>query len=757
MIIKKLKLISFGKFRDAEFNFAPITIFFGNNESGKSTLFDAIFDQLSSPPGNSSEGKRLSRRYGNERKAAIIQDYDKEVKISPEEFLNVYAIRAGSVNVDFSSGKGWTQKIKASIFSGGIDPGIIVGELEKLSSNGGNYKHVQELRRRKQELEEAEHSLKMLEERRKEILAAEKQVESSKKELNEIEKEIALLSEALKEAEKILEQQEVHRKLEDVRQTMERIVLYEQIAKKSAELEPYRHDLSETIKKLQSELDDKKRVVEQASRMVNQHKEQREDVALRTKERKAKCEIMRKKSILASELLSRIEKDAPKEIITYSVTWHPAGVASIAVAILIGIGMFLYLYPSLMAAIVLAAALVIASVVALVSRRKQEVRERPDTGRLCAALKDEWKIRTDEELVSSTIEGIQRELVRIQSEADALDKEIAELSNMEAILAKKVAEAEQALRKAQDEHDVARQKLDDLYRSFNITSSEEYAKRRTEYESVQRGLKELNEKLLGDIKRYSVNTIDELKAECLLRKSNFEKECVSERKSEVEINRLKSEITKKKEQLNNLQAKYVEIKSSIERGKGEVKGALGDLPQSIYENEKEIESHTREINRLLLDIEAAAIARDIFIEIAQDENIVFSELEKDIEKFLGGMLEGERTVEFKNFNQDSIALTDASGKMRSIEALSTGTKDAFVIAARFSFALRSWQHEHPGILVLDEPFHSLDKGRIARTVELILKFHRESAWQIVVFTKDEALAGALKGIAENVVMHTLSA
>ncbi len=756
MIIKKLKLISFGKFRNAEFDFAPITVFRGNNESGKSTLFDALFDQISSPQGNSSEGKRLKARYSNERKAEINWNGN-EVCIPADEFLNVYAIRAGSVNINFSSEDDWKKRIKASIFSGGIDPGSIAKGLDALAKDRGNNTNVKELRKKKQELEEAEQSLKMLEEKRKEILAAEKQVEARKTKLNELEEKIALQSAQLKEAEKILEQQEVHRKLEDVRQTMERIVRYEQIAKNKAELELYREDNSGSIKKLQSEFDDTKRAVEQASGVVNQQEKQREDVALRLKERKARSEIMRKKSILASELLSRIEKDAPKEIITYSVTWHPAGIASIAVAILIGIGMFFYLYPSPMAAIALAAALVIASVAALVSRRKQEVRERPDSGGLCTALKDEWKIRTGEELVSSTVEGLQRELVRIQSEADALDKEIAELSNMEAILAKKVAEAEQALKKAQDEHVAARQKLEDLYRSLHIASSEEYAKRRTEYESVSKELKELHEKLAHDIQRYSVRTIDELKAECLLRKSNLEKECVLERKSEVDIHRIKNEVAKKKEQLNILQAEFVEIKSSIERGKGEVKGALGDLPRSIYEKEKEIEKLTREIAQMQLDMEAAAIARDIFSEIAQDENIVFLELEKDIEKFLGEMLEGERKVEFKNFNQNSIALTDATGTMRSIELLSTGTKDAFVLAARFSFALRSWQHEHPGILVLDEPFHSLDNGRIARTVKLIITFHRESAWQIVVFTKDEALAESLKGTAENAVVHTLSA
>lgn len=756
MIIRKLKLVSFGKFSSCEFDFGPITVFRGNNESGKSTLFDAIFDRISCPRGNSSEGKRLAARYGNDRKAEIIWDGG-EVRISPDEFLNLYAISAGSVDIDFTSEGEWWQRIKASIFSGGIDPGSVAQDLDKLASERGNYKHVQDLRSREQELKEAENSLKMLEERKKEILNAEKRVESRRKALNEIQNEIAVLKEAVDKGERSLEQQELHRKLEDVRSTVERIVRYENAAQKNASLELYRQDMSETIKRYQAELEAAKNHVEQTARLVQQYDERQGDAALRMKEARAKSEKMRNKSMLASDLLRRIEENAPREIITYRVSWQPAGIAAIVVSIVLGIMLFLYLYPSSWAVMPLAAALVISSLAAFFSRKKREVRERPDTGGLCAVLKDEWKIRLGEELALATLEGLQRELVRIQSEADSLEKEIAELSEMEAALAGKIAEAERGHRMAKDAYEAARQRLEELYRSLKIGSSEEYAARRTEYEGASRELKELATKIAHDLERYSVKTIDELKAACHLRQSGLEKECVSERRSEIDINRLKNEVAKNKEQLNRLQAQYVEMKSDVERGKGEVKGALGDLPQNIYDKEKEIEALERDIRRLRLDMEAAAIARDIFLDISKDENMVFAELENDIGRFLGEMLEGTRTIEFKDFSESSIAITDASGKIRKIENLSTGTKDAFILAARFSFALRSWRWDQPGLLVLDEPFHSLDRERIARTVELVTKFHREKSWQIVVFTKDEEMAHALAHSGENAVLHSLSA
>ena len=53
-MIKELRLKSFGKFRDAAFAFSPVTVFAGDNESGKTTIFDAIFCSACSRPATNS-------------------------------------------------------------------------------------------------------------------------------------------------------------------------------------------------------------------------------------------------------------------------------------------------------------------------------------------------------------------------------------------------------------------------------------------------------------------------------------------------------------------------------------------------------------------------------------------------------------------------------------------------------------------------------------------------------------------------------
>ena len=70
-MIKRLILETFGKFRDTDFDFSNATLFLGKNESGKTTIFDALFQETCHPRANRRYGKQLQERYGETRKAQI--------------------------------------------------------------------------------------------------------------------------------------------------------------------------------------------------------------------------------------------------------------------------------------------------------------------------------------------------------------------------------------------------------------------------------------------------------------------------------------------------------------------------------------------------------------------------------------------------------------------------------------------------------------------------------------------------------------
>ena len=91
-MIKKLRLNSYGKFKMKDYTFSPVTAFIGDNESGKTTIFDALFNSLCSPSGSTTDGKRLKARYGDERSVSIEFEDDELSLDKSSPFLNHFSV-----------------------------------------------------------------------------------------------------------------------------------------------------------------------------------------------------------------------------------------------------------------------------------------------------------------------------------------------------------------------------------------------------------------------------------------------------------------------------------------------------------------------------------------------------------------------------------------------------------------------------------------------------------------------------------------
>lgn len=72
--------------------------------------------------------------------------------------------------------------------------------------------------------------------------------------------------------------------------------------------------------------------------------------------------------------------------------------------------------------------------------------------------------------------------------------------------------------------------------------------------------------------------------------------------------------------------------------------------------------------------------------------------------------------------------------------LSTGTRDAFLLAARLTLARKAVQGGGKALLVMDEPFLTLDAERVERAIEVLKEFQQVTGWQIFLFTKEQELA-----------------
>ena len=62
-----------------------------------------------------------------------------------------------------------------------------------------------------------------------------------------------------------------------------------------------------------------------------------------------------------------------------------------------------------------------------------------------------------------------------------------------------------------------------------------------------------------------------------------------------------------------------------------------------------------------------------------------------------------------------------------------------MLAARLAIA-RKARGGKPGFLVLDEPFYTIDGPREQAAVRLLKDFQTQTGWQVLLLTKDAALA-----------------
>ena len=144
-MITGLRMERFGAFADRELRFGAVTLFVGPNESGKTTIVDALCDALCNPRSNRTAGKRLALRYGTER--LVTADFDGEPMTIPEDaFYDLYAIRSGDLTIDVKPGVSWVEALKAELFTAGLDPKRLQAALARRASTDGGSRHNRELR-----------------------------------------------------------------------------------------------------------------------------------------------------------------------------------------------------------------------------------------------------------------------------------------------------------------------------------------------------------------------------------------------------------------------------------------------------------------------------------------------------------------------------------------------------------------------------------------------------------------------------------
>ncbi len=755
-MIKRALLKTFGKFRDASFDFSPMTLFVGSNESGKTTIFDALFNAICKPRGSTVHGKRLSLRYGEDRDSSLDFEGD-DIVMDPEEFLNLNAIGAGNTHLDFSSGKSWIERVKASIFTGGVDPKRLAAGFDSLSKDRGNLTHVKDMKDRENARSEIRKELESLEKKKTAILEGEKSIRRRRGDLDSLSVEIRETAASVKDCEHRLEQQEKIRERESVMKALELIA---GTSSMRADLERFgavKVDATAKLKGMEAAVNDLKMKKSSHAREADSAAARLETAERKLEERVGAIEALRAMALAAAQILSRIEIEAPRPVVRLVTSWKMSLLLLSLLPLGGGAVLMFFMTTVVLKASVLIGGVVIALVIAFLARKTAERRVDPDVSGFLARMKDDWRIRSGGgELKSESVEGLQTELHALRGKCDAAEQELVRLREERDALREESARLSKLIAQLDAEFSSERSLLEESLRTCGAGSVEEYIHRRSEYEHLLKAFESQQAALEVEMKKYAVNSVEKLKAECEARAARLKEEITAESLNEAGINRLRNELAALRQELKTASAREAELRSTVDKGEGEVKGSLGDLPGQIYEKKQALFRIDGELRAMEIARKAASMARDIFNDMSRDSDVIFDALGADIARYFGGFLPETRRIAMSDFASGGITVDDAGGSGRSLENLSTGTRDAFYLAARLALALRCRENGGAGIIVLDEPFHSLDRPRILRTLEVLVKFQGDHGWQIVIFSKEEDLADEMKKLLPGITVHRLA-
>jgi len=754
-LIKRLILETFGKFRDTHFDFSDATLFLGKNESGKTTIFDALFQETCHPRANRRHGKQLQERYGETRKAQI-KWVKNELRIDEDEFYNLLAIRSGDVYLDMASGSTWMEKVKSGLFTGGIDPLRLQKTFADRASDKGSFKHNREQKALEEDLSTLKGRLQERRENRDSLLSRESDTRILKNKLDSLqadqESETAELSRIKKELEfeaKIQEKGKLNNLLLKIRDGATRQRTLESLQTYTSEELARMDDLRSGIAQL--ELDSAKAQTDQDHQRELLKSKQNEVIRLR--EAMDRSSNLSRLSTEYLDSLKRIRENLPGR---RKLWWH--WVVPAMLAALVGVSVLLSLNQQNMLFFLISVGLggLLGVLFLLLIGRIRTLPELERSAEAVQRLKEEWRDRTGGSavLTSDNPEGLARELESLRrvadTSSDALARANRELREKEKSLEASKEKREELTRQMQS----GKRSIADWLKSADVRDRDEYYRKTLDRQRLQQEQSRWQEELKKELKDRGMDSISLLQQECERRLRDFDREHIpNSGKGEEEIRRLERDLQERSDRLDALREEQRRTALMKERQQGEISGSLGSLPQEIADLELSLLEREQSLKVMEIDKKAACLVRDIFEEIAVDTENVLVELGRELAEQFGEIVPEMREISLTGLSTESIAVTDAGGASRRIGHLSSGTRDAFLFAARLALARRG--HPERALLILDEPFHALDAERVGKVLTMIRKFQLETEWQIVLFSKETELEGMCREAFPQLTVHRL--
>ncbi len=702
-MIKRLTLINFGKFKNQVFDFDKITVFYGKNESGKTTIFDSLFIKMTDI-GKISE---LRRYQGYDRKKDIILKTDDEnLPIPSTIFKNILAIRAGEIVFELKE-ENFSDQIFEKIMASEVNLTKMKAKIDlkasaKRSCNLNKEKEsliekINELSLQKNTLlnkiKEFRRTQKNISESHNLLLKKEKELEVKKEKLKKIEEEIQIINKKkeykiIKEKlDNIIKYNELEKEIKNFKQVEDRTIDY--YIKKEKELLSLNKELDFKKQELENTRNEIKSIEEKISKLKREQILPSEIDDIITDFNLIKKNNKLNKIFIFSFLVFLVAS-----VTTFLINLLPVSIILLVLGILF---FFIYFFNNKNLSIL-----------------KAKILKRfPDLNVNNNDELEKFILRYDVEIKvrMTPFEELEQKCKELKFKEDELLKNID-------IIINQINELEKQIKEFLFQNGV---------RSINELSAKSGEQKRIINEK-----EELKEKILKSLP--DEDSIENIKRELLIKLEKLEYEGISDDNyNNSVLNKLNSDKKRLEEEVFLLSEEINRIKNNIEHSKGQVSSVI-----TFLEEYSKIEEAINKMERNLEEIRQKQKAYDkismILSKIMEDTSHKFSIISNEISGEFGEFFPHFKNVEIRSFkNSNDLLLSDAYGELREIEKLSTGTKNLFLLSFRLLLATK---FNIAKFLIFDEPFLTLDNDRINTMLQIIKKFYIDYDWQLIFLTKD---------------------
>ena len=697
-----LKLNNFGKFKNQSFEISNgITLFYGENESGKTTIFDSLMILFSESKRVSVFFKQMKSRYGNDIDIDFEPKIPEHLKMHPQSYNNLYAIRQSEIIFEMSDSKkdskDWESEIKKKLFSSDIDIGKMVSEIKAEYSSKAQNSILYKINILENEKIEIDKILNNLYDKINNST-------NKKDNLKEFKENIFLHENILKE------------KIE------EREKLYSLIkSKKESETKNIKLNLLKQINDF-NKADEflSKNIIykDDYSKEINGRTKKIEDIKMNITFLKGKIEALKKSFVEEKNktdydsVKKRIENGINKiEDLTKKNNKAPKIIFFIAIVF---ISSFLALYfknPLFLTIIIPAIPFMF-------------IKENKNSKIIKDILESLPELDIKETDIFIFKDLLNKELAKIEIIMTNNDNEEIENYN---------ADLEKSLKELENENNL----LNQIFEKLKVRDKEEYYNIKNNYDLLLKQNEENYKKLMIEVKKFGLKNIETLEIDCMrILKELDEKGVNPNDYNEMEMKKIENNLKDLESEINILKEEINKIKNNISYIEGELNNS-----ENIHADIINFESKLSQIKENIINLnkrrKALKLLEEMLFSINKKNDDIFQSLSKEariLYNHITGKNLSDEGIIMSGFDKDKIMVADKQNKIRNVEFLSSATRDAVYIAMRLSILTKI--HQAGRLILLDDPFITFDNNRTKEALSFIKEYSKNYNIPVVIFTKD---------------------